>query len=406
MAAIQACELKETTRSSYMPRILHIVGDSQYGGGGVLIQRFAAEAICRGYHASVLTTDPIFQENLRTAGIGVVDLGCIWRPIRPGRDIMGLARLARYLRRERYDIVHTHTSKAGFVGRLAARWARVPVIVHTVHGFAFHEASSPFALRAFASLERAAAHCCDMLVTVSQYHCDWAERLRIGTSEKRVAICNGIDPARVRPNRAKTDVRHELGVSESQCMLLTLGRLARQKGLDILLDAISRLPADFPVCAVIAGDGPERKSLIDTATKLAVEARVRFLGFRTDLGDLLNAADIVVLPSLWEGLSISLLEAMAAGKPIITTDIGSNMEVTRNGEVARIVRAGDVSELAAAMIEVTSNTAYQARLSHLARAEFERRYTECHMLDQYMALYDRLLLQHTSRNMPRTELGT
>lgn len=389
-----------------MKRILHIVGDSKYGGGGVLIERFATEAIRRGYQASILTTDPVFQKSLRAAGIGVVDLDCIWRPIRPGHDLIGLFRLWRYLKREQYDIVHTHTSKAGFVGRFAARWARIPLIIHTVHGFAFHEQSSPLAVKAFGSLERAAAHYCDALVTVSQYHCTWAERLGIGTSEKRIAICNGIDPARVRPGRQRADMRHELGMSESQCMLLTLGRLAKQKGLDILLDAISRLPADFPVCAVIAGDGPEQKSLMDMAAKLGVGDRARFLGFRTDLGDLLHAADIAVLPSLREGLSISLLEAMAAGKPIITTDIGSNMEVTRNGEVARIVRAGNANELATAIMEVTSNTAYQARLSQLARAEFERKYTERRMLDQYMALYDRLLLQHTSRNTQCMELGS
>lgn len=379
------------TENTQTARILHVVGDSKYGGGSVLIQRLATEAVRRGYDVSVLTTDATFQEHLRNSGVGVVDLDCIWRPIRPLRDLTGLVRLWRYLRKKRYDIVHTHTSKAGFVGRLAARWARVPVVIHTVHGFAFHEASSRYMLLVYSILEKMAARFCDTLVTVSQFHYDWAVQLRIGNERTRLAIPNGIDAARIRPQRARDEVRADLGVREDEIMCLTTGRLAKQKGIDVLLRALATLQYEANLCSILAGDGEERTSLEQMARDLRLSQKVVFLGFRTDLGDLFSAADMVVLPSLWEGLSISLLEAMAAGKPIITTDIGSNMEVVRGGEAARIVHAGSVSELAEAMANLASDRKLREELGSNALAEFQRSYREEVMLARYMALYARLM---------------
>src|ERR1035437_2860083 len=374
-----------------MARILHILGDSKYGGGSVLIEKFAAEAMRHGHRVSVLAKDSTFQEHLRKANVGIVDLDCIWRPIRPLRDFMGLLRLRRYLSKEPYDIIHTHTSKAGFVGRLAARWARIPVVVHTVHGFAFHEGSSRHVLLAYSLLERMAAQFCDALVTVSQFHCDWAARLRIGNAHTRLAIPNGIDPGRVKATRGRAATRKDLGLRDGEIMCLTAGRLAKQKGLDVLIRAVAALPSNVSLRCFLAGDGEERAKLEQMVEGFGLSQKVVFLGFRADLGDLLCAADFVVLPSLREGLSIALLEAMAAGKAIITTDIGSNMEVGRGGESARIVRSGNESGLVLAVAELANNRQLREDLGCKALAEFQRSYREEIMLASYMALYDRLL---------------
>jgi len=372
-------------------RILHVVGDSKYGGGDVVIERLASEARRRGHQASVLAGDPVVQERLRKAGVGVVDLDCIWRSVRPFRDLAGLVRLRRHLSAERYDIVHTHTSKAGVIGRLAARWARVPVVIHTVHGFAFHEGSVWHEMLLYCVVERGAAHFCDALVTVSQFHCDWAAQLRIGNVHTRVAIPNGIDPSRVRCSSARAEVRARLGFRDRQILCLTAGRLAKQKGIDILLQALAKVKEESDIHLLLAGDGEERQALERMTQELGLETRVTFLGFRTDLGDLLSAVDMVVLPSLWEGLSISLLEAMAAAKPIVTTDIGSNLEVTGNGKAALIVTVGSVKELAGAIVELARDTKRRAELGAQALVEFERNYREERMLSRYMNLYARLV---------------
>ena len=123
-------------------KILHIVGDSKFGGAANSIIRIAQLWFASGWEVRILTTDPVFQAAASRAGIGVADLNYVHREIRPLKDLAGLIRLWRFLKREKVTIVHTHTTKAGFVGRLAARLAGVPIIVHTVHGFAFHEGSS------------------------------------------------------------------------------------------------------------------------------------------------------------------------------------------------------------------------------------------------------------------------
>ena len=157
-----------------------------------------------------------------------------------------------------------------------------------------------------------------------------------------------------------------------------------------------RLPPILPqtgrrVQIVIAGEGPERDRLEQLASHLGVTDRVRFLGFRKDVGDLLAACDLVVLPSLREGLSIALLEAMAAGKPIIASSIGSQREVASHADMARLVRPADARALSEAIVRLAGDEALMARLGKTARAVYESRYTENRMLQGYRQLYFDLL---------------
>ena len=188
------------TRKETSPvRLLHIVGESRYGGAARIILRLGQIAQAEGWQVDVLTTDPTFQQAVRQFGLGLVDLDVIRREIRPVWDLGGLVRLRRFLRRQPYQIVHTHTSKAGFVGRLAARLAGVPVIVHTAHGFAFHESSPAPPRIVYSALERIASHWCDRIVTVSEFHRTWAIELGMSDPRRIVAIPNGIaDIARTR----------------------------------------------------------------------------------------------------------------------------------------------------------------------------------------------------------------
>ena len=387
---IETIEGKMSTREV---RLLHIVGDSKWGGGGVVILRLAVMATRLGWRVDVLSTDPTFQDALRDHGIGVVDLDVIRRDISAARDLRGLYRLYGFLRAGNYDLVHTHTSKAGFVGRIAAKLAGVRAIVHTVHGFAFHEESHPLALKGYALLERFASYFCHRIVTVSEFHRRWALQLGIGSRWKVVAIPNGIPEERAMQTCDPLEMRRTLGIQPEQVAILSTGRLAPQKGLEYLLAAVpllaDKLGAGFKV--LLAGEGPLKEELQRTVKEKGLGDRVVFLGFRTDIGNLLGASDVVVLPTLREGLSIALLEAMAAGKPIVTTAIGSNREATRNGEAALLIPPKSPAAIADAVAQVIANPPKAAQLAGSARNIYRTSYREAQMLDAYRGIYDELL---------------
>jgi glycosyltransferase involved in cell wall biosynthesis len=383
------------------PALLQVVGPSKFGGDSVLVLEMARAAEENGFRVDVLASDPRFRELIREQGFGLVDLDVLKREIRPVADVSALLRLSHFLRRSRYDIVHTHTSKPGVIGRLAATRSGVPGILHTVHLFGFHEESGALATGVYSRVERAAAHWCDRIVTVSEYHRDWALRLGIGTSEQVVAIPNGVPTSRAYGVRPRAEVRAELGLTDEVAVVST-GRLAEQKGLEYLLRAIPLLGPDRTRCKVLlAGDGPLLEPLTQLAAELGVLDVVRFLGFRRDIGDLLSAADIVALPSLWEGLSISLLEAMAAGRAVVTTTIGSNLEVTRDGAVASLVPPKDPAALAAALTRLITDPGRRDELGRLAEREQRSRYTMSRMLDSYLEEYDRLLARGATTAVAR-----
>jgi lipopolysaccharide/colanic/teichoic acid biosynthesis glycosyltransferase/glycosyltransferase involved in cell wall biosynthesis len=374
-------------------RVLHIVGDSKFGGGSVIIFRIAQMAKENGSDVEVLTTDPVFQKLLTESGIGVVNLDVIWREINPLKDLKGLLKLWKFLRRQNYDLVHTHTSKAGFVGRFAARLAGIPAIIHTVHGFSFHDESSRLALRVYSTLERLAAHACHRLITVAEFHRRRALELRIGNPSKVIAVPNGIPLERVRVTVNPDAVRAELGVSTDTLMLLALGRLASPKGFPDLLQSLPHIKqnTDATFKLVFVGSGPMEAELRQLTSDLGLNDQVIFSGFREDIGNLLAASDIVVLPSLWEGLSIAVLEAMAAGKPIVATTIGSNMEATNNGEAALLVPPKDPVAIANAVVEFIRFPSLRLKKSMKAKELFLKNYTETHMLQSYLEEYQNLL---------------
>jgi glycosyltransferase involved in cell wall biosynthesis len=380
------------------PKVLHIHGSSKFGGDSVLILELARAARERGFEVDVLATDPRFQEAVREEGLGLVDLDVIRREIRPLWDLRGLLRLTRFLSGSRYTLVHTHTTKPGVVGTLAARRAAIPAVMHTVHLFPFHEETGRVVTAAYVAAERVAARWCDRIVTFQR---DWALRVGIGSPTKVISIPNGVPTERAQSKRSRADVRAELGVGDG-FMVLSTGRLAEQKGLEYLIRAAALLRGHLPEARIVlAGDGPLRETLSRLVSDLRLEETVSVLGHRSDVGDLLAASDLVALPSLWEGLSISLLEAMAAGKPVVTTSIGSNREVTNDGETAALVPPKDPESLAEVIRSLAADRTRLEELGSRGQQVQRERYGLPRMLDAYMDEYDHLLRQKSAQPRAR-----
>lgn len=291
--------------------------------------------------------------------------------LNPGRDFKALIATIRFLRDERPDLLHTHTAKAGLIGRLAAKAVRPrPVIVHTFHGHVLEGYFGRTQATFYRVLERLLARGTDQLIGVSERTVDDLVRLGVAPRAQIRHIPLGLElDAMLAVGRdAGRPLRQELDVGPDEVLALFVGRLVPIKRVDVLLDAFAKAADRAPALRlVIAGDGEERDALERRAASLGIADRVAFLGFRHDLDVLNAAADIAVLSSDNEGTPVSLIEAVAAGRPVVATDAGGIREVV--GEAAgELVPTGAVDAFADALVRVASSAELREAMGAAARA--------------------------------------
>ena len=295
-------------------------------------------------------------------------------------------RFASQLREMRPHVFHAHLTwpLACKHGLLAAVLARVPAVVTTVHLFV----ELPYPLRA-RLLHRLVGLGVHRHIAVSRaLGRRLQERFKIPGQAIR-AVPNGI-PLASFAGAEESPLRSTLAGPTSRPIVLNVGRLVGQKGQLHLLEAAALIPA---AQFVFAGDGPDRDVLQAKALELGLDERVTFLGQRADIADLLSACDVFVLPSLFEGLPLSILEAMAAAKPVVATSVGGNPEVIADGETGLLVPPADPAALAAALRRVLSDAALAARLAAAGHAEVQRGYSVDAMVRGVTAVYAELLRQ-------------
>jgi glycosyltransferase involved in cell wall biosynthesis len=324
------------------------------------------------------------METLSRASVDSYPLAHLVRPIRPIADIRALLEIRTAIRKARPDIVHTHTSKAGFLGRLAARQERVPRIVHTPHGHVFHGYFSPRVTRGIILLERLAARWTDRIVTLTDAEADQHLALGIGRREQFVTIPSGVDLESV-----LAAVSHR--VVPSGKIIGTVGRLAAVKGHEYLLRAMPIILKQHPDSSVVlVGDGEERQALQDLSKSLGVAHAVHFTGHREDVAALIAGMDVFVLPSLNEGMGRVLVMAMALGKPIVASRTGGVPELLGNGEAGVLVPPGNPDALAAVVNDLLANP---ERAKPLAEAGRRRAplYSTRVMIESLEKLYRELM---------------
>lgn len=293
------------------------------------------------------------------------------REIRPISDLRAFLALWRSCRRLQPDVLHLHSSKAGFLGRIAGRLARVPVVVFTPHCWSFQSATGrkrDFYVR----LERFASRFCDMTVAVSQREADEAVELGVLPPERVTVIHNGVPPFRA------GDLPEKIAKSipSNDSLIVSVGRLDEQKDYSCLLDAMAAVLRAKPNSAlVIAGDGPLREELLSQAGKLGISDKIVLLGEIDDVSSLLGAGHLFALSSLWEGLPYTILEAMAAGLAVIATDVGGCSELALDGETGRIVPPADPESLSRAMLQLLEDPIGRARMGAAGRRRVEEEFS-------------------------------
>jgi glycosyltransferase involved in cell wall biosynthesis len=314
--------------------------------------------------------------------------------LRPLGDLRALAGLVRHVRAFRPDIVHTHTAKAGVLGRLAAVLGGRPrpMIVHTYHGHVLEGYFGRIRNALYRGIERALGRASDRLLGVSQATVDDLVRLRIASRERFRVVPIGLDlePFTMLDSEAGAAFRREAGADDGDVLLTFVGRLVPIKRVDVLLRAVAAARrAGAPVRLAVVGDGHLRPELEALTAELAIDDRVLFAGYRADVRPVAAACDIAVLSSDNEGTPVSLIEAGAAGRPAVSTAVGGVAEVVRP-ETGRLVPAGDADALGAALGELSGDPDARAAMGAAARDHVVGRYSVERLLADVDDLYREL----------------
>lgn len=385
-------------------RVARIIARLNIGGPAIQAARLTTLLEPHGYHTRLfhgrLAEGEGDMSDLLAPGADVVFVPTLGRPVAPLDDLRALGRLYRELRRLRPHIVHTHTAKAGLLGRLAGAAynltrGRAPRarLVHTYHGHVLEGYFGRAATTIFLALERLAARWTDAIVTVSPTVRDeLAGSYRIGHPAQYRVLPLGLDlePFAAVDAAARREARRAFGIAAGAPVLCTVGRLTAIKQHDLFLETVARVAARHPdVVALVAGDGELRARLEARAAAPDLAGRVRFLGWRRDLPTVYAAADLFVLTSRNEGTPVALIEAMAAGVPGVCTEVGGVRDVIGGGDAGVLARG--IDDLVAGVLALIEAPDRRTALGAQARARVIARYTTDRLVADVVHLYADLL---------------
>ena len=330
------------------------------------------------------------------AGITCLFVPDLVREISPRHDWRALWRLRALFRAHAFDVVHTHSSKTGILGRLAGRLAGVPLVVHTVHGYAFPAARHRAERLFYLALEWLGARLCDKMIVLKEDDRVLA-RQRLGMPDQRLFLLpNGVDTERFRPRppdeRRRLRETH-LDIGADTIAVGMVGRLWRQKNPDCFVTAAAQVVRNTgaDVRFFLLGDGELRESLEQRIAELGLGDRVRILGWREDVPEVLPALDLFVLPSRWEGLSLAILEALSCGLPVVVSDIPGNRDLVEIERDGLTFPDDDAQALAAALLRLSSDEMLRLEFGRAGREKILRDYRLERRIEQIRDVYLRLL---------------
>lgn len=388
--------MRERARDTRKPRVAHVTTVDLSLRYLLLnqLQRIRDE----GYEVFGVSADGSDVAEVEARGIPHFAVP-LTRRFTPLADLRALWALTQLMRRERFDVVHTHTPKAGLLGQLAARLSGVPVVVNTLHGFYFHDDSKPVPRRFYIWMERIAARCSDIILSQNREDMATAVAEHIAKPEQIKWLGNGIDLARFDRRRltdaSLEELRQGIGIESQAPVIGFVGRLVEEKGILDLLEAakavIQVIPsAQFLIIGPYDDDKPDALRP-EVAKRYGVAANCRFLGMRNDMPELYALMDVLVLPSYREGFPRAPMEASAMGVPTVVTDIRGCREAVDPGENGLLFPVGDADALAESLIELLGDEERRATMAVAGRRIAEDRFDEQKVFDRVLSEYERLL---------------
>ncbi len=365
------------------------------GGVQIHVRDLAASLQAQGHSPTILTGgDGPFVEVLRATGIPVVVLPHLTVPIRPIRDLRALREIRAALRDAAPDLIAVHSSKAGILGRIAGRSLNIPVLL-TAHGWNFTPGISAVPAAMYRQIERSAGPLATRIITVSEFDRQLALEARIAAEDRIVTVHNGMPdippPLRARPDR--TPVR-----------LMMVARFGPQKDHPTLLRALAGLQHHSWELDLI-GDGPLMGQMESLAASLGISGRVRFLGQRMDVDQILASAQVSLLVTNWEGFPLSILEAMRAGLPVVASSVAGIGEAIDDGDTGYLVPRGDVELLRDRVERLLTDPMLRLRLGRGGRTRYEQHFTLDHFVARTLAVYQDVLAERTVADAGRRAAG-
>lgn len=322
--------------------------------------------------------------------IKIVEIPELKRNIAPIYDLQAFHRLYRLIRRERFDIVHCHSSKAGVLGRLAARLAGAPKIFFTVHGWGINEYQDPPARFFYTWMERLAGSVSTKVICVSKSDRLKGQGLKLVNDNKLNVIYNGLPEFEAR----KGSLRKELGLGGKDIIIGTVARLSQQKDPLFLLEIAAKMtkrhnngPGRGRLYFVLIGDGPLRLECEKFVNDKNLKGHVFLLGTREEAAELMQDFDIFVLFSRWEGLPLTIIEAMMAGRPVAANSVGGVSELVVHGQTGLLINALDINEAEKALLELINDREKRLSMGHSGRQRARNLFNIDQMVEKYKELY-------------------
>lgn len=386
---------KHPAHSCKMPRInlLYIITKLELGGAQIQLLSLINSLNRDKFKVFLFTAkDGILVKDASVInGLTLVKSGSLERAINPLRDFSALLQIFLFIKKNKIHVVHTHSSKAGLLGRTAAKMAGVKVILHTIHGWSFNNYQHPAVRNLFIFLERMAAKFTNKIIVVCKHDLQKGLNNRIAGETKYALISYGVDYKRFNNDMGQR-VKQNLGVKKEELLVTNISCFKPQKSP---LDFIKLAALIKPVCPkakfLLVGDGKLRKKIEKTVKQLNLEDRVILSGWRRDIPEILSATDIFVLTSLWEGLPITVLEAGIAGVPVVATDTGGIREVVSEGETGFMVLPRDIQGMRNKLDILLKDAFLRRKIAERSRVILGNKFCLDNSLSKISALYEGLL---------------
>lgn len=338
------------------------------------------------------------MRGLKTAednGVRIIDLPCLVRRISPIDDLKALLKLFKIFRREKPHIVHTHTSKAGLLGRWAAFLAGVPFIIHTPHGHVFHGYFNFVLTKCFIVAEKISVLITDKIVTVTDRERDEHFKVGVGRRKKFITIHSGVAlDCFIGGNADIKKTKKEVGIPQDYNVVGTVGRLVTIKGHRYLIEAAQGVIEQFPrTVFVFVGDGDLKGELGKQARALGISKNILFIGWRNDVAELLSTFDIFAFPSLNEGMGKVLIEAMAVWKPIVASKVGGIIDLVIDGVNGILVPPKDSEALCKAILRLLTDKSLARQLGKHGREMIYPDFDVSTMIQKIEEMYGGLAIE-------------